>query len=369
MKDEMRTFHEQKVTTEERLRGNERDLGTLKEQERNTANKISEYQGKEAILVHKRVQEQDLYAEKAKNIRKLCQGLNITVDFDLENCNDRLDEVVDRIKAAMAGEEEKLSDLSLSNDCMDVEQQVEIDKLRVERTAVETDLGSKKKQLMALKEDKGKHDTKIKASEKDENLLKVSENEIERINQCLKSLTESYNLEDVKKQIAERKVTRDRFQTELDDMDGQVEYLSTVSSVMADITAKEKQLELRESEMRRLKNKHSANLRKLFNNQVGESNFKQRLDAIHQAIQMELNSVQMDIKSNQHLVSELQINHKNKKSELKRLEAEVSKIEDRVDDQCQSIPYADVLERTKANVAKYQFEHGTFKSSELLYKK
>lgn len=369
LQEKMQSFKEQKSTTKERLVSFERDLQKTNIEWDKVNDNIRAIEADRAVFIDRRSKEQDCYAERGRNIQKLCDNLNITVDCNLENSNEQHNELLDRIKAKVLSEEENLSDLSAANECLDIEQQTAIDLLRVKLTAAESELVSKRNQLKQLTRDKANFESKIKNSEGNERKVEIIKANLAKIVKLEKEMSDSVNSEALKTEICTKKEELKTLRAELEDMDTQIQFLNSVSVAMAEITTKERQFNARDKEIRHLKNKNINKLREVFGSDIGESNFKQRLNDVNQTVQAECNQLESEIKSNQQLRTESQINSKNKKNELNNMQTEIKVIEDRIGEYCTLDSFEDVLQRQRDYVDELKFLYGTEKSSEVLYKK
>lgn len=346
-----------------------KEMAAARQQEQRLLSQIQENERKCIGYVHQREQEQDFYAKRAENLKELCKRLKINVTFDLENANERCNELLPQINAGISKEDENVSEMTAANEQIDFEQQTEIDRLRENRTQTESDISSKRNQITQLKGERAKQQADIAKIERNAQTLKSVTEKVGKLKAALDNLSQSNSLENVRKELAARKVEASKLNDELETLDEQIAVSVTLSSISSEISSKEKQLEKRDSEIRRIKNKHSDDLRRLFNNESIQSNYKQRLESVNQKLRMETNKMQNDVKVKEREVSELTFNQRNKKQELKRWEDEVRDLENKIDECCDSSPFIEVLETVKENVAKYQMEHGTLKSSELFYKK
>lgn len=220
-----------------------------------------------------------------------------------------------------------------------------------------------------MKKEKKVNELKIVDIEKSAQRLESLTTEIEEINKCYKNLVESVNLDEIKNNITGKREECKRLQTQLDTVDKQMVLLNSIANITAELLVKENQLDARETEMKKLKSKHSENLKRLLNNAVCESNFKRRIHAVYQNAQRDIADTNKAVSLKENLVTTLTMTRKNQRDELKRMEKELADIEEKIYEHCHSTPFQEVLERVKENVAKYQLDHGALNASDVLYKK
>lgn len=351
------------------LNETKKKLAANKQQEQKYSEKIQENERKCIGFVHQLEQKQDSYAKKAENMREICKRLNIEITFDLENCNERSDELLPEIRVRLSDEEENITEIVATNEQVDYEQQTEIDKMREKRTQVESEISAKRSQITQLKSEHSKQQANIVSIERSAEKLKEISDKATKTKQLYDNLCANGGLEEIRKDVVAQKEERRKLSDEVEVLDEKIAVSVTLSSISSEISSREKQLEKRDSEMKRIKNKHSNNLRKLFKNESIESNYKQRLGTLTQKLRMETSKFQNDVKTNERIVNELIFNHRNKKQDLTRWENEARELDEKIYEQCQSTAFVEVLEKVKENVSKFQMEHGQLKSSELFFKK
>lgn len=175
--------------------------------------------------------------------------------------------------------------------------------------------------------------------------------------------------EELREQIAKSREEKKELSGELEEIDEQITFISSMANILAEVTTKEKHLEKRESEAKRIKNKHYDSFQHLFAGEQIESNFKRKIDTMSQQLRTEVNKLEAEIRLKENQVQGHKAQLQSKKQELGRYENELRKLEEDIDQVCEQMPFVDVLAATKDNVAKYQMEHSSFKSSELFYRK
>lgn len=366
---EIRSFNEKMKEKKENLDVNAHDLDRVKQQEESLRGKLSGLEKNRTTLMLQRQKEQELLDTQFKSCADLFNRLDIVVDFDSQGENLNITDSLAKIAQAIKKEEISVKDISNRHDKVDSDMQLEVDQLREKRAAVESDIASSKKQIVELKDDHRKGTEEIEKVERSAESLKRVMNDLAKVSDCFDKLNQSTNLDEMKRNIDVKRKHRNELQTQLDVIDQEIVKLSSMSKTNAEISVKESQLDAKEAEARRIRNKHSDNLKRLLNNEIIDSNYKRRVQTVYQNCQVEVDQATKNINRNQQKITELQITRKNQKEELTRLEKELTECEEKVYDQCHGAPFVEVLERVKENVAKHQLDHGAIKSSEALYKK
>lgn len=367
---EIRSFKEKMNDKKENLTTYEEGLERVNGQVERLRTTLSDMEKKRYTLLQQRQKEQELLAEQLKLCTELYKHLNIVVDFaDSQGENMDMVACMSKITQAMKTEENNVNETAKDHEKVDQELQSDADRLREKRAAVESDVVSEKKQIDVLKQEQKKGEQEIEKVERSADSLKRVMNESSKVSDCYEKLCRTTNLDEMKRNIDQKRVHRNDLQSQLDTIDQEIVFLTSISKTTAEISVKESQLDAKETEAKKIRHKHADNLKRLLNNEVIDGNYKRRVQTVYQNCQREIAEANKNINRNQQKITELQMTRKNKKDELSRLEKELAECDEKIYEQCHGTPFVDVLERVKENVAKYQLDHGAVKSSEALYKK
>lgn len=366
---EIRSFKEKMNEKKENLATNDLDLERVKQRIEHLRTQLADMDKKRTTYLMQRQQEQELLAEQFILCTDLYNRLNIVVNFDSQGENLNIAECLSQISQAVKMEETSVSDLSKDHEKVDGDLQLEVDQLREKQASIKSDISSEKKQIDELNQEQRKGQDEIEKVERSAESLKRVLTELAKVSDCYDKLSQTTNLEEMKRNIDLKRKHRNELQTRLDAADQEIIFLSSISKTTAQISVKESQLEAKETEARKLRNKHSDNLKRLFHNEIIEANYKRRVQTVYQNCQRDIDEATKNINRNQQKMTELQITRKNQKDDLSRLEKELTECDEKIYDECHGSLFIDVLERVKENVAKYQLDHGAIKSSEALYKK
>lgn len=366
---EIRSFKEKMNDKKENLSTNEEDMERVKGQVEKLRNTLSDLEKRRTTLLLQRQKEQELLAEQLKLCTELYKHLNVVVDFDAQGENLNMSASMGKITQAIKLDENNVNELAKDHEKIDHDMQLEVDRLREKSASVKSDVVSEKKQIEEFKQEQRKGQQEIDKVERSAESLKRVMSESAKVSDCYDKLSQTTNLDEMKRNIDLKRVHRNDLQSQLDTIDQEILFLSSISKTTAEISVKESQLEAKESETRKIRNKHSENLKRLLNNEIVDGNYKRRVQTVYQNCQREIVEVNKNINRNQQKITELQMTRKNKKDELGRMEKELTECEEKIYEQCHGSAFVEVLERVKENVAKYQLDHGAVKSSEALYKK
>lgn len=369
LNDKIRSFKREMDGKSEELKNIEDDLVAIKAQEKKLQNELTELNASNTKLSFHRQQEQELNAERAGKIKDLSENLNIPINCDLENSNEDVSEIFNKIKLGLQKEELVIQEITKNNDKIDREQQIEIDSLRDKRTTLSTNIKSKTLLLEKQKAEKIKNSTEINTVEKSATILKNLTRDIEEISNEFDEFSKSINLEEMREGISFKKKKRDELQDKVEKLDEQINFLNSFSKITTEITVKQQQFDNRQTEIKRIKNRNSDNLKSLFSNKSIEFDFKRNVQNSYSMIEKEIKDLNKQISNFDNQAREYDFSRKNLKAELTKTEKELTAGEEKVFDLCRSTPYEEILAKVKETMEKLQLDFGAFNSSEILFKK
>lgn len=313
-------------------------------------------------------QQQEAYDEKARYIRDICERLNIPISFDLGNDNKRAEAVAKQAETAVVGEEKKVDQLHKNNDQTQTTHEQRITELRNKKVTIETALKGKRDQWKQLKEDVTKHTEAIAIIERHASKQKDVTEKIEALQKKFDDPKVTQYIDTTQDHLLVNHTRSAELNAEIESLDEQISVLSKHATILAQVNAKEKQMEKYENDIRRIRNKHADNLDELLNGEKIEKNYKQRVEQESQRLRTEIDRIEKEMRINDNQLSECLHSHKSKKHELSRLEAKLREMKDKIYENCQSTPFAEVLAETKENAAKAQMEHSALQSAKAFYK-
>ncbi|XP_055382426.1 DNA repair protein RAD50 [Condylostylus longicornis] len=367
---EIRNFHENMEEKKSELKSLEDLLNRIKNQERKLRSSLTDLEHKRSTLLSKRQLEQEYVGKRAKKISDLCEKLEIPVSIDIENAKeDEVLNIYEQIGKAFVLEDKKISELSEKHDKTENEKQTEIDKCRENKVTIESDIQSKRGQKSKLQQDLKKVEDEINQNEASAKKLASITAEVEKADKLLKTFEEKVNFEDKEREINDKKSDIKTKEEQYRELDKKLTFLNSISKKVIEVNLKEQQLEKKEQEIRKVKNKHGSNIKTIFPDKEIESNYKKQFQNINEEIQKQIKDLQEKENENRLKLNSLEVERKNKREELSKWENDHQQNSDKIFDKCHGTPYEEILQRSKENVEKYQLELGALKSSESMFKK
>ncbi|KAH8370095.1 hypothetical protein KR093_002147 [Drosophila rubida] len=309
--------------------------------------------------------EEECKLQLAKNINNFCTKLEVTMDKKITENPEKLEEMID---VTLKSKQREINELSARNDQADQTRQAKIDDLRIDITKSEQSLKSQEKQKNASEQESQELELKIKQIEISVHQLKALDKQITDTDEKYESATRSFNHDECRQTIANKKTSVAEKQARFKSLDQQLTFLNSIAKLMAEITLKEKELEKKNQEVNRVKSKHSDNLGIFFKEPI-TNNYRRAVQNAYEKLRREIQD--LNEKGNAQKLNEqsYEIKRKNLVGDIERMEKEIQQLDERIYQKCLSTPYDELILRSKTTIAKLQLEHGALKSSEAMYKK
>ncbi|XP_058812311.1 DNA repair protein RAD50 [Topomyia yanbarensis] len=366
---EIRTFQQSMNSKRSELRDAESDLGTRKNQERSVQKKLQELESRRVQLITKRQQEQELNGDRGKKIIELCERMKLPVSGDYESDGLEVEAALKAIKHGIRSEESDLQAMVKAHDEADQQAQKAIDKLREEKTKLEADFRLKGQMVTDFAREKAKTQSEITAIERSAEVLKKLVSEIEKLEKDYENQKANSNVDGMRRTLTEKKKKREELQTKLDKAEEQISSLDAIAAKATELSLKEQQLTGKESEFRRIRNKHSDNLKRLFPTKTIENNYKRNVQDLYDSLQRQMKHLNESMRQSQAIVTEMETTRRSQKRDLERMEKELTENKEKIYSACQGNPYDEVLTKLKEKITKNNLEHGELRSADVLYRK
>lgn len=332
-------------------------------------NKVDEHDRKHHSLVADRQREKELFEQKVKFMKNMCTKLNINAALDTENCSERAADVVASIKIEMAKVDGKIKEMIASNEREDEKLEKEIRKYSDEGSRVEAEIVQITNRLKELKKTLSQQSEELRKIERSSTKLKEVQDSIANFRSKREQLRAKGASQAIDTQIADQREEKQRLSDELEGIDMQITELSTMTTLLAQVSAKQKHLEKKESEANRFTRKHDECLQTLLPNETIQVGIKRKIESLNQELRVKHNRLEAEIRLKENHVGIGKNQQQNKKQELSKLEAELRRLEEEIDRECDSMPFNEYLATVKENVDKAQMEYSELKSSEIFFKK
>lgn len=330
--------------------------------------KINSINAELDALIGNRRTEQALYAKKAKLTRQLCDKLSISITFDIDNCDERVNEYAGDIKRKMMEKENEYEEQKslMKQEISKIEDKIE--KLKKEQNQKDTQYAENNKRIEELKQKHSELKGLIQKNKEDADQLKNINDEIDRLQKEYDNSENVDRISSLQASIEGKKGELTEIADRLDDLENESMILSINADLLAKVNVKKQDLKKNEEQTTRYLNKHEKNLNKLFGDRKIEKDYKRNLDTL--IIELNKESKMMDEKyrKSEWMENDLKTNMRRKRDDLTKRNGEIQRLRDQIYELCTNESYEDVLERTRDEATKYNMSLSMLRSSEILNK-
>lgn len=366
---EIQQFNARRAEKKTELEDKEDVLQTEQYEYSEMSKKFAEHDRKCHSLTLDRQREQDLHAQKAKYVKNMCTKLNVNVTFDIDNFNERANELVTEIKSEMTKIDGKIKEMIAHNEREDEKLEKEIRKYSEDGSRVEAEIVQITSRLKELKATLAQQSDELRKIERSSNRLKEVQTAIEHNKKKHDELVAKTDSQGTRAQIAESRAEKQELSDELEGVDMQITELSTMATLLAQISAKQKQLEEKEADARRITNKHRDSLERLLPNDNIGVGIKAKIEHVNQEVRIKTNRLEAEIRLKENQITVSKSQQHDKSQQIEKLEAELRRLEGEINRACDSKPFDECLATVKEDVDKHQMEYSELKSSDVFFKK
>ncbi|XP_054737346.1 DNA repair protein RAD50 [Anastrepha obliqua] len=368
LEQEISDFGQKMLEKKRRRNVLDKKLNDSKVEEKTLQKRFTDLDKRRILLMQQCQKEQECVSKRAEQLKTLCQHLEITLTEDLEFQPECVAGVLERVKHSLMDKERIISESVAQTDEEDRGRQAGIDCQRVELTKVEEGIITHEKQKKVNEKELETITKEIAEIETSARRIKTLSKNIDSLIKLMDEMNGKCNQETMRADIAENKARIVKLQEQFRELDARLTKLNMMAKLIAEITLKQKELEKKEQDARRVKGKHADNFKKLFSRTV-ESNYKRAMQICSEKLRDSIKELSGKSNKLQLEQQSFEIKRKNLKAELLKLEKELEEAKEKVYEACHAASYEDTLAKSKAAMAKYQLEHGALLSAEAMYKR
>lgn len=372
LEDKLKSFLQTQKENVKKLDDLRAEHQKIDEQKKNVEKRTIEGTAELGVMATKLGEQQELISQRFRAIGKLCEQLGIQIDSD-ENSqtmdDNGLRSFFSKIESGIRDIEDKLSKTKAGAEKQDHEFQQQIDKVREEKTAAETNLGNHRQRIAKLDRDIKELRSNISSIETSMPKFNQLRDDIKNMEKKLartKSENNPEELEDTRCGLEAEKVELDAKQRELEE---DVEKLESISQIVNELTAKKNELSKAQSDFDRFKNKSASTIKHLFPAKSITSNFKDEVQSLRDSLEAEVQEIKTALEKARSDGNRIQAERDHKRKELKNKEGELKDTKDRIYRVCDGRNYMEYLTQQKEKVDKLNLELAYHKSSESIYGK
>ncbi|XP_017837172.1 DNA repair protein RAD50 [Drosophila busckii] len=323
---------------------------------------------KRSMALQQLENEKECKSQLSKRINNLCEQLQIDVVGNPVDNAENLKSLLHDIEDMLMSKQCEITELSAQNDQAEQSRQTKIDELRTEVTKSEQSVVSQEKQKQDSERESDTLEIKIKQIETSLHQLKVLEKQIADTDEKFERATRAFNKEAIREALMTKKNDIAKKQKRFKELDEQLTKLNSITQLMAEINLKEKELEKKTQEIKRVRSKHSDNFGKFIKEPI-TNNYRRTVQNTYDKLRREIQELNESANALKLKEQSHNIKRSNLVADISRMEKEQREFQEQVYEKCHSTPYDELLLRSKTAISKHQLEHGALISAEAMYKK
>lgn len=370
LQDQLKAFLETQKRNENQLNILSKEYQKLSDEEQRLREVISTGKNKIERLSDHYEKMQELEDERRVAISGLSKELAIDLQFEDSQSLTPADlgSATDRITRKIGDKEENLKTVKSKEDDKDAEFQQQIDKVRVEKTAFETNLKTQGDRISKLSSDQKQVRQDISAIEASMPRMNQLITQIETAEKELQKTKSENNIGDLEDDKDVAATEKAELEEKLTGVDAEVEKLESVSKITSELELKERELVKDQSDFDRTKSKQSSTLKQLFPKPI-DRNYKTNVQALKDKLTSEVQQLKSSLEDTRASVSRLQMERDHLRKQQKLKESELEKTREKIYNVCDGEDYMGLLTSQKEKVDKLNLDLAYHKSSESTYKR
>lgn len=347
----------------------EAESARLEKDEREKHSLVLSLKSKQETTIDKIQKMQDLNGDRYEKVKNICSKLKIAFseDFDQSVNTQELCITLNDVKRSVDEEDNNLNLLKAEVDAEDQNYQKKIDKLRDERTKLETNVTTHSQSIKSLNENCIKVNTEIQNSEASIPMLNQLKPKIERAQKKLNDLNDANNIDEMKEQQDILETEKIELEENLSLIEKDIDILQSASKIIGELELKQNDLLKDQKEYDRIKNKLATGFKTLFHNQTVDGNFRSKIQTKKDQLENEIKSIKDQLQTVQRETDRMQDQRVHLRKQEQNKDSEIRKIERDIDDACNGNEYVSYLASQKEKVSKHNMELAVLESSKNTY--
>ncbi|KAJ9585795.1 hypothetical protein L9F63_002432 [Diploptera punctata] len=314
-------------------------------------------------------QQEERIDARNKQLGRLAGDLEIqTVSYTCTQLTeDEVTNTISKIGKKMKQLESALEAMRSQFEIEEQTMQKKIDEQRDEKVALEQQVNLKSKQIIDTRTEARKIKNEIEEINLSANKLQRIEDKLKRTIRDLEEVEKSVNVTELNSEIETLIDKRSCLREQLEEVEREVKILQQQSSIQAELDIQLDSKSLKETEIRKLKNKHEDTLKDLLKD-VPEEGIKYELKLCIDRLAQEIKDMNASLRSKQHELATLEANRKHQRDTLRKKEDELRGKEELIYEACGDQEYNEIVKKLQENLEHLQDTKGTLSSSEYMFK-
>lgn len=244
-----------------------------------------------------------------------------------------------------------------------------IDRLRSERSKIESELNIKDNDIIETRNEINKIQREITQIGAAAHKLSSVETKLEQTNKKIDELSQSLDVNRIKEEINDEASSRDALEVELCAVDEEIEILHKHAALQAEITLHRSAQQTKEKEIKSFKTKYEDKIKKLLEvDELPCNKLKDKLDAVQQKLVDQLKIMTLEIQKERQKLVTLETTLKYNEEELRKKNSELRSNKQKIASICDYKEFDEVLLLQSKKVKDLQDKRGMYAYQSVAYK-
>ncbi|CAG9813727.1 unnamed protein product [Phaedon cochleariae] len=332
----------------------------------NDTTKINNNIQRKQVLIGQLKEEQKQFNNKIEDSKNAIEKLRVNLEVDdLQELS--REDGVNELKKALKTKEENFVTLMKQRDNEEKSLQTQIDEVREKCASTKQIISSKNTQKLECQKKLRTITSKLEELDSSDSQLKIVENKIENLQKTLSKLKGSLNEEEKLHEIDELKEDIEKKEQFIEKLDREYRLLQQNFVTEQRLETENSSIVEKQSEINKIKSRHSNNFQKLYGDTLPERNFRksvleiqQRQDTKYKAATSKINKLEKDIHS-----KEATLTHQEKSLDKEQKNLALNKR--KFSELCKGRPFKEVLDESYTRKEKLQKDKGQYSSAKIMY--
>ncbi|XP_076766365.1 DNA repair protein rad50 isoform X2 [Xylocopa sonorina] len=274
-----------------------------------------------------------------------------------------------RLEEKMGELEKRTEENRAEREREEKELQKTVDILRSGHSKMESEKCLKENEVIETRAEIDKIKSEILQLGMTTNKLDSIKSEVEEAQEKIRRLKEAMNVDAVKEEIVAKTNSRNEIEALLNSVDEEIALLLKQNSFQTELELHKSSLATKEKEMEKLKTKHKENIMILFDiKELTHTKLKNNLDAIQKELIAEIESINTEIKKEEHQITTLETTISHTEHEFEKKKKEIESNKHKISSICNYKEFDEVLLLQSKKVKDLQDKRGIYAHQGAAYK-
>ncbi|KAL0276884.1 UNVERIFIED_CONTAM: hypothetical protein PYX00_004352 [Menopon gallinae] len=368
LKDALTNFSKQLAVRQKEISKLEEKVTDWDRKEGRLSRELMTEQGKLGQLQKEEEINKERQTEREQKLNTLAVQLGIDSDELSHDSEDSVDYLLSRIESEIRSKEGEVKILKQKNAKEESDMQLDIDELRKKSLMAQNDVSNKESGIRNRKSEMAKINRELNEIEMSTSKLSKIEKQLSEANAKIEEIQKKVDTDRLRNEIRSTVNERNEVEDKLTEVEESIKILQQGAAVSAELEIQRELLSGKESDIRRLLNKHRDSLRSILGEEPS-SGFRVAVQTQVDKLKRSVKELTSKLTRKERELTELDMKRKHQKEQLRQKEEKLRSIEEEIYEECGSDDFDEVVTALRNQIDELQDMKGILTSSEYMYQK